>query len=62
MTELLTFEEVQAKLKIPVSTVYMLLRRHGIKRVRLGKRVRYRPQDIEGLVQACLEPKRSARF
>lgn len=62
MTALLTLDEAQAALKIPRSTLFALLARHNVKRVKLGKRVMFREQDIDGLIRACLTPKRVAKF
>ena len=62
MTTLLTFLEAQAVLRVPRSTMFTLLARHNVKRVKLGKRVMFREQDIEGLINACLTPKRVPKF
>jgi len=62
MTTLLTFIEAQAVLRVPRSTLFALLARHNVKRVKLGKRVMFREQDIEGLINACLTPKRVPKF
>jgi len=59
---LLTVEEVMASLQVPRSTLFALIRRHNVKRVKIGKHTRFRPQDIEGLIAACLTPKRTPKF
>ncbi len=63
MINLLSIPDVQNVLGgIPRSTLFALLARHKVKRVKLGKRVMIREQDVDGLILACLTPKRSPKF
>ncbi len=62
MTKLLTIAEAHAALKIPRATFFKLVARHNVKRVKLGKRVMFREQDLNGLILACMTPKRDSKF
>jgi excisionase family DNA binding protein len=45
--ELWTFQELQGYLKLPRSTIYMLVAEGKIPSVRLGKHRRFMPDEVE---------------
>jgi len=48
MTKLMTIHDLSDYLGIPVNTLYQWRTKHyGPRGVRMGKYVRYRPQDVE---------------
>lgn len=47
MTEYLTAEEVASQFKVSVDTVYRLAQSGRLPCVKLGRVVRFRPQDLE---------------
>lgn len=48
MTKLMTINDLSDYLGIPVNTLYQWRSKHyGPRGVRMGKYVRYRPQDVE---------------
>lgn len=63
MTEqLLTAEEVAARLAVPVSWVRSSTRTGAIPHVQLGRYLRYRWPDVEAWLESCSQPGRVVRL
>lgn len=52
---LLTIDEVAQRLKVSPSTVRRLIRRGGLKTVRLGRLIRVRPADLNDYIERHTE-------
>ena len=52
---LLTVEDVAQRLKVSPSTVRRLIRRGGLKTVRLGRLIRIRPADLNAYIERHIE-------
>lgn len=52
---LLTLDEVAQRLKVSPSTARRLIRRGGLKTVRLGRLIRVRPADLNAYIERHIE-------
>ena len=51
--QLLTLDQVAAKLQVSMSTVRRLLDRGELKAVRIGRSLRVRPVDLAAYIDSC---------
>jgi excisionase family DNA binding protein len=56
--ELLSEKEAAAKLNVTPGTlsVWRATKRYALRYIKIGRKVRYRPQDIEAFIEARLMP------
>jgi len=55
MADLLTVEQVADRLSVAKSTVYAWIHMRRLRHVKLGRSVRFRPTDIEQLVEESIQ-------
>jgi excisionase family DNA binding protein len=59
--ELLTVKQVASELHVSLSTIWNWTREGRVPTVRLGKRVLFRREDLEALVERNLRPAKDER-